>query len=140
MRVRKNAFLTLLLTAGLVATACGQADSDEAEGGTITVAGMSANNHGTKDVSGESELDLELDDFYFEPTVLTGTAGQTVTIELENEGDAKHNFSLPEQAVDQDVESGQKAQVEVSFPDSGTLVFFCKYHQSMGMRGALRAG
>jgi plastocyanin len=140
MRVRKNAFLTLILTAGLVATACGQADPEEAEGGTITVAGMSANNHGTKDVSGESELDLELDDFYFEPTLLTGTAGQTVTIELENEGDAKHNFSLPDQAVDKDVESGQKAQVEVSFPDSGTLVFFCKYHQSMGMRGALRAG
>jgi plastocyanin len=73
--------------------------------------------------------------FYFEPTLLTGTAGQTVTIELENEGDAEHNFSLPDQAVDQDVESGQKAQVEVTFPDSGTLVFFCKYHQNMGMRG-----
>ena len=138
MRVRKDALLALVLTAGLVATACSQSQSEEAEGGTITVAGMSANNHGTKDVSGESELDLELDDFYFEPTLLTGTAGQTVTIELENEGDAKHNFSLPDQAVDQDVESGQKAQVEVTFPDSGTLVFFCKYHQNMGMRGAIR--
>ena len=28
--------------------------------------------------------------------------------------------------------------VTVTFPDSGTLVFFCKYHQNMGMRGALQ--
>jgi uncharacterized cupredoxin-like copper-binding protein len=108
MRVRKDALLALVLTGGLIATACSQSESEEADAGTITVAGMSANDHGTKDVSGESELDLELDDFYFEPTLLTGTAGQTVTIELENEGDAKHNFSLPDQAVDQDVESGRK--------------------------------
>src|SRR5262245_65889460 len=119
MRVRTDTLLALVVTAGLVATACSKSESEEAEGGTITVARMSANDHGTKDVSGESELDLELDDFYFEPTLLTGTAGQTVTIELENEGDAEHNFSLPDQAVDQDVESGEKAEVEVTFPDSG---------------------
>ena len=33
------------------------------------------------------------------------------------------------------MEAGEKAEVSVTFPDSGTLVFFCKYHQDMGMRG-----
>ena len=44
---------------------------------------------------------------------------------------------MTDQGIDQDVEDGAKADVTVTFPDSGTLVFFCKYHQNMGMRGAL---
>ena len=81
------------------------------------------------------EHDLELDDFYFEPTVLTGSAGETLMLDLENEGDTEHNFSLTDQGIAQDVEAGEKAEVSVTFPDSGTLVSFCKYHQDMGMRG-----
>lgn len=126
--------LALLITMALVATACGGGDE---EGGTTSVGGEQANDHGSQDVSGENELDLELDDFYFEPTVLTGSAGETLTLHLENEGSTEHNFSVTDQGIDQDVEEGEDAQVSVTFPDSGTLVFFCKYHQDMGMRGAL---
>lgn len=81
---------------------------------------------------------MELDDFSFDPTVLSGSAGETLKLHLENEGNNEHNFSLTDQGIDQDVEPGEKAEVSVTFPDSGTLVFFCKYHQNMGMRGALR--
>jgi plastocyanin len=126
--------LVLLVALTLVAAACG---GDE-EGASTTVGGQKTNDHGSQDVAGESELDLELDDFYFEPTVLTGNAGETLKLDLENEGDTEHNFSLTDQGIDQDVEAGEKAEVSVTFPDSGTLVFFCKYHQDMGMRGALR--
>lgn len=127
--------LALLIALVLVAASCG--GGGEEEGGTTTVSGEKANDHGGKDVSGEHELDLELDDFYFEPTVLTGTAGESLTLHLENEGSTEHNFSLTDQGIDQDIEDGGKADVTVTFPDSGTLVFFCKYHQNMGMRGAL---
>jgi plastocyanin len=89
-------------------------------------------------VSGETEVDLELDNFYFAPTVLTGSAGETLIVHLANEGDVEHNFILTDQGIDQDVEAGEKAEVSVTFPDSSTLVFFCKYHERMGMRGALR--
>ena len=126
--------LVLLVALTLVAAACG---GDE-EGASTTLGGQKANGHGSQDVAGESELDLELDDFYFEPTVLTGNAGETLKLDLENEGDTEHNFSLTDQRIDQDVEAGEKAEVSVTFPDSGTLVFFCKYHQDMGMRGALQ--
>jgi plastocyanin len=125
---------SVLIALMLVAAACG---GDE-RGGSVTVSGEKANDHGSQDVSGETEVDLELDNFYFAPTVLTGSAGETLTVQLENEGDAEHNFSLADQGIDQDVETGEKAEVSVTFPDSGTLVFFCKYHQDMGMRGALR--
>ena len=73
-----------------MAAACG----GDGEGASATVGDQKANDHGSEDVAGESELDLELDDFYFEPTVLTGRAGETLTLDLENEGDTEHNFSL----------------------------------------------
>lgn len=126
--------LALLIALMLVAASCG---GNEEEGGTITVGSEQANDHGSQDVSGEGELDLELDDFYFAPTVLTGAAGQTLMLHLANEGSTEHNFSLSDQGIDQDVEDGGNADVTVTFPESGTLVFFCKYHQDMGMRGAL---
>lgn len=145
--------LALLLAMVLLMAACG-GDSAEVggsptetgtptetgsptEGGTITIAGREANDHGSLSVSWQDEIDLELDDFYFEPTVLQGQAGQSLTIELRNEGTAPHNFSLTEQNIDQDLEAGEDAKVTVTFPDSGTVAFFCKFHSGQGMVGGL---
>ena len=135
----------LLVAVILVMAACGGDDEktpsgssgSEKEGGTITIEGQSANDHGEADVSGKSEADVEIDDFYFEPTVLTGSAGEEVTLHLENEGDTTHNFSISDQNIDEDVDAGDEADVKVTFPDSGTLVFFCKFHQGQGMLGGL---
>ena len=140
MRTRIVSLLAVVLALALLVTACSKKAS-EGGGGTITIAGQKANDKGTKDVSGASSAELELNNegnvYYFEPTILKGTAGQKMTLELSNEGSALHNFSVTDQNVDQDVPSGQKAEVTVTFPQSGTLVFFCKYHQTLGMVGAL---
>ena len=152
--MRRSTMLRLLgLLFGLmvVAAACGNSDDTggqpsptggsptetEEEGGTITIGSDTANDHGAQDVSGESELALELDSFYFEPTVLQGEAGQHLSLELENESDDLHNLSIEDQGIDQDVEAGQSATVDVTFPDSGSVVFFCEYHRSQGMVGSL---
>jgi plastocyanin len=115
------------------------ASASESAGGTITVGSDSANNHGSKEVSNLTSVEVEMDDFYFGPTVLTGTPGQKLTIELKNESKAGtlHNFSLSEQSIDQDVQADQSAEVTVTFPQSGFLEFFCKYHKSSGMVGEL---
>jgi plastocyanin len=139
MRTSVLSLFAVVLVLALAATACGKENGTEEGGGTITIAGQKANDHGMKDVSGESSVELEQDNFYFEPTVLTGTPGQKLTIELSNEGSALHNFSIPDQSIDQDVQPDAKGEVTVTFPDSGTVVFFCKYHQSQGMVGALEA-
>jgi plastocyanin len=118
----------------------GGTEAESSEGGTTTVAGQKANDHGTKDVGGMSSVDVEQDDFYFDPTVLKGRPGQKLSIELENEGKVEHNFTIPSQHVDQDVEAGQKATVMVTFPQSGTLRFYCKYHSDRGMAGGLQVG
>jgi plastocyanin len=134
MGTRVARSLGVVLVLASLATACGKSES---EGGTTTIAGQKANDHGTKDVSGESSVELEQDNFYFEPTILKGSPGQELTIELSNEGSALHNFSIPDQSIDQDVQPDTKGEATVTLPDSGTLVFFCKYHQSRGMVGAL---
>jgi plastocyanin len=72
--------------------------------------------------------------------VIKGEPGQQLKLELENEGSAEHNFSLSDQGIDQDVEPGEKAEVRVTIPDSGEVSFVCKYHEELGMAGALAAG
>jgi plastocyanin len=99
--------------------------------------GETANLHGTADVSGGSQAELELDDYYFGPTVLTGKPGQSLKLELHNEGSVEHNFTM-EGAVDDDLEAGKTAEVTVTFPQTGSTLFFCKYHaESKNMRGEL---
>ena len=127
--------------------ATGSASNTEAADGTPTpvveetmalTGGENANFHEEADVSGDDSVEVELDDNYFEPTILKGTAGQDITLELFNEGGNIHNFSLTGQEVDEDLEEGGRQEVAVKFPDSGAVTFFCKYHQELGMRGELR--
>jgi plastocyanin len=129
--------MLLISVAVLVAAGCGGGDGgSSSEGGSTTVAGLEANDHGTMDVSGKDEAKLELDDDYFEPTVLKGAPGQKLKLELENEGQSEHNLTSTDMSIDQDVEPGESAEINITFPDSGTVSFFCKYHKSSGMAGA----
>ena len=106
-------------------------------GGKINAAGVQANDHGSKSASGETKV--ELDDYYFEPTVLKGSPGQKITLELENEGSAEHTFTVDAQGVDQELKPGDEAKVTVTIPKSGAISFYCKFHKDEGMAGALVA-
>ena len=130
--MRRGVLLGMVLVLALVAASCG---GDE--GGTITVDGQSANDHGTTDVSGETSVEFEMDDFYFSPTVLQGEAGQTITLEVANEGENEHSFTSDGLGVDEEVESEGTATIEITFPDSGQVEFHCKYHADKGMRGVV---
>ncbi len=130
----------------LAAAGCGSSSSSSS-GGTTTeesggggqksIAGVKANDHGTKAVEDNGKTEVELDDFYFEPTVLDGKPGQTVTLELKNEGETEHTFTIDSQNVDQDLGPGEEAEVDVTIPKSGVVSFYCKFHKSSGMAGAL---
>jgi plastocyanin len=125
----------------LAAAGCGGGGGNNAssEGGTTTIAGTQTESHGMKDVSNETgKVEIEMDDNYFEPTVLEGKPGQQVELELKNEGKATHTFTLSEQSVDQEVQPADEAEVNVTFPKSGQLKFVCKFHESSGMIGALQ--
>lgn len=141
--MKRWAWIAFAVALGLVSmvlvASCGGSDDEQSSGsGTTTIGDVAANDHGSKDVSGESKVEVELDDDYFEPTVLEGKAGERVTLELKNEGSNEHNLTIDELKIDQDVEAGDETEIEVTFPDSGTLTFYCKYHRGQGMAGAFR--
>jgi plastocyanin len=90
--------------------------------------------------SGSGKTEVELDDYYFQPKTISGAAGKQITLELKNEGNTEHNFSLDDQSISKDVEAGEEAEVTVTVPQSGKLTFYCKDHRSKGMTGTLEVG
>ena len=135
----------LALAVVLLAAGCGgyggkskSSSAGSGGGGKTTIAGVPANNHGTKSVS--SQATVELDDYYFNPTVLKGKPGSSVTLELKNEGSVEHNFTIDSQGIDKDLKAGEDAKVSVTIPKSGSISFYCKYHKNRGMAGALSGG
>jgi plastocyanin len=103
----------------------------------MTIGGDTANNHGTEDASGKTSVNVDLSSFFFDPTVISGSPGQKITLTLENKDTALHNFSLTDQKIDQDVNPNANATVKVTIPASGFVEFFCKYHRARGMVGEL---
>ena len=93
------------------------------------------NNKGTAEITGDS-VEIELDDFYFEPTFLKGTPGATVHLELSNEGDAAHTFTSDALGVDEEIAPGDTAEIDVTLPMEGAVQFHCNFHDGMGMQGA----
>ncbi len=151
----RGRLLTFALVVGLIAAACtsggsstdtggasSPADEGGGGGGTIELGGEVANDHGTKSVSGETSLEVELDSFYFSPTVIQGDASEKITLTLTNDSSTLHNFSVQafNETIDQDVKPGETKEVEVQFGNvlDAIAVFECKYHASQGMRGALQ--
>ena len=58
------------------------------------------------------------------------------TVELVNEGESPHTFTIEGEDVDVEVEAGQTATATVDLPE-GTYTLFCSFHRSQGMEGTL---
>lgn len=138
------AFAVLLLAAGGCGGGYGSGSgksqsstnaSSSSGGRQKTIAGINANDHGTKSVSGTTAV--ELHDYYFKPTVIEGKAGARIKLELKNEGKVAHTFTLVSQRIDRNLDPGASATVSVTIPKSGAVSFYCRYHKSSGMAGAL---
>jgi len=110
------------------------------KGKSVTRGGVTYADHGTKDVRTLSKLELEADDYYFSPTFLRGNPGQKLTLIVESEAATLHNLSIPALGIDKDIPPKGKVQMVVTFPASGVLSFFCKFHGPVGMNGQLLTG
>ena len=94
------------------------------------------NDKGTKTAK-DNEIEVEQDDFYFEPTFIKAKKGTTLKVELENEGNTAHTFTIDSLNVDKEVQPGKKATVKVKVPSTGSVAFYCRFHQGQGMQGAI---
>jgi manganese oxidase len=85
-------------------------------------------------------LRVTLKDLAMEPPSLRAQPGP-ITIEVTNEGQAAHNFSVEGQATPM-LQPGESATLEVPFLDPGTYAFICEVagHAEGGMRGTLTVG
>jgi plastocyanin len=117
----------------------GSSSSGSKSGGQKTIAGLSANDHGTKQASSSGATQVELKDFYFNPTVIKGKPGAKLTLALKNDGSVEHNLTIDSQHVNQNIQPGKEATVTVTIPKTGEVSFYCKFHKSSGMAGALEA-
>jgi plastocyanin len=109
-------------------------------GRSIKLGSLTFSDHGTKDAKGQTEVEVEADDYYFKPTFLRGVPGQKLRLEVENESGALHNISITGQRIDKDISPKGKVEVDVVFPASGVVHFHCKFHSALGMNGQLLAG
>jgi plastocyanin len=142
--MKRFALLLLLLPA--LAAACGSGYGSKSSSPSTTTAATTSsstptmNQHGTKSVVGASSVSVQMNNFYFSPTVIKGSPGQKLTLNLSNQGTVTHNFSLTSAGISQDVPVGKTVSVQVTFPKSGAVTFFCRFHKASGMAGELTTG
>jgi plastocyanin len=88
---------------------------------------------GQVDVAGKHDYTMSVVRFgeghpAFQPTILLGSPGQRLRLMIANRTPTLHNFSTVEGRIDRDIPAGKGITEQVTFPHSGGLVFYCKYH------------
>lgn len=134
--------LPAVLALAVVAASCGPEPDPGPRPqapGTVLLEGEAATDRGSVDVAEGQDVELEAGDFYFEPTVWLGGPGATALVRITNATQTQHNITLSDLGIDEEIGPGQTVEVELTFPSSGTTVFFCSYHRDRGMLGALVA-
>lgn len=82
---------------------------------------------------GDAPSTVTLRDNAFAPADPAITAG---AVELVNEGESPHTFTIEGEDVDVEVDAGQTTTVTVDLP-AGTYTLFCTFHRGQGMEGTL---
>ena len=80
-------------------------------------------------------IEVELNDDYFNPKVITIPNGKTTTLILKNKGWKKHTFTVEKLGIDIEVQSGKEKTITVKPTKTGTYDLICRYHFQEGMVG-----
>lgn len=133
---------------GLVSFGCGADEPalreppDEAAEATSSPTGtgkIKYNDRGTETLTSEtSELEMELNDQFFEPTFIKLPGDGTVTLNLKNEGKLSHTFTADDLNVDEELKPGATKEVAVTVGTETRYEFLCRFHEAQGMRGAFQ--
>ena len=147
MHTRTFVLFSVAAVALITLTACSSSSSTAPPGsgsssGKITIGSDQANDHGTEDATGKTTFSIEASNdssgYFFKPTILQGSAGQSITLEIKNDGSTLHNFSITSMNVNINIDPGASQEVKVTFPQTGTVEYFCSIHHALGMAGELQ--
>lgn len=80
-------------------------------------------------------IEVELNDDYFNPNVITIPINESTTLLLKNKGKSEHTFTIKKLGIDVVVESGKEKNITVKPNSAGTYELICRYHLLKGMEG-----
>jgi plastocyanin len=132
--VRKLAVFTGLVAAATLAFPVAGFAAGGDKKPPVTLEGE-VNDEGTGTAK-NNKISVEADDFYFDATYIKTKKG-TLTVALENEGNAPHTFTIDSLDIDKEIQPGKKATVKVKVPSSSAVAFYCRFHKGQGMQGAV---
>lgn len=89
----------------------------------------------TQPVEPAKVIEVELNDDYFKPNVITIPIDESTTLLLENKGKNEHTFTVKKLGVDVVVEPGKEKNITVKPKITGTYELICRYHLLKGMEG-----
>jgi uncharacterized cupredoxin-like copper-binding protein len=89
----------------------------------------------TQPIESVNAIEVELNDDYFNPKVITIPNGKTTTLILKNKGRKEHTFTVEKLRIDAEVQPGKEKTITVNPINSGTYELVCRYHYNEGMVG-----
>ncbi|PGB01752.1 cytochrome B [Bacillus toyonensis] len=89
----------------------------------------------TQPIEATKVIEVELNDDYFNPNVITIPIEETTTLLLKNKGRNEHTFTVKKLGIDVVVESGKEKNITVKPKNTGTYELICRYHLLKGMEG-----
>ncbi|MBS4208065.1 cupredoxin domain-containing protein [Bacillus sp. FJAT-50079] len=95
-----------------------------AESGTVTQPMQTVNS-----------VEVELNDDYFNPNVITIPNGRTTTLILKNKGNTEHSFTVEKLGIDVEIQPGIEKTIALKPKKPGTYELICRYHANKGMVG-----
>ncbi|MDF9451552.1 cupredoxin domain-containing protein [Bacillus toyonensis] len=89
----------------------------------------------TQPIESTKVIEVELNDDYFNPNVITIPIEETTTLLLKNKGKNEHTFTVKKLGIDVVVESGKEKNITIKPKNTGTYELICRYHLLKGMEG-----
>ena len=79
-------------------------------------------------------IEVELNDDYFNPNVITIPINESTTLLLKNKGKSEHTFTVKNSVLTSS-SSQEKKNITVKPKSAGTYELICRYHLLKGMEG-----
>jgi plastocyanin len=89
----------------------------------------------TQPIESVKAIEVELNDDYFNPKVITIPNGSMTTLILKNKGTKKHTFTVEKLRIDAEIQPGKEKTITGKPKKAGTYDLICRYHLQEGMAG-----
>jgi plastocyanin len=97
--------------------------------------GVLAESHVVQPMETAETIEVELNDDYFNPKVITIQNATTTKLILKNKGKKEHTFTVEKLGIDAEIQPGKEITINIKPKQPGTYELICRYHFQEGMVG-----